>query len=168
MAAEAAGLDYVVSRDFDAPREAVFRAWTDPGQLARWFGPKTITCPVCELDLRPGGRLRIVMRSPEGVDYPLSGVIREFVANERLVTTIDTSEHSPEWHAALNAVRPGGGRCADELLWIVTFEARGGKTRLTVRTRFQATADRDAHVKLGMGEGWPQSLDRLGELVAGA
>src|SRR5437879_6953424 len=76
-----------ITRIIDAPRARVFKMWTDPKHLAQWWGPKGFTNPVCELDLRVGGALRIVMRAPDGVDYPMGGLFREIVEPERLVFT---------------------------------------------------------------------------------
>jgi len=77
----------VITRVFDAPRELVFKAWTDAKHLAQWWGPKGFTNPICEVDARPGGNLRIVMRAPDGAEHPMTGVFREVTAPERLVFT---------------------------------------------------------------------------------
>lgn len=160
------GNDTVFTRIIDAPRALVFKAFIDPRHLAQWWGPHGMTCPVCEVDLRPGGRYRIVMRSPDGVDYPLTGVYREITVTKRIVSTVDTSEHPPEWHDTLNKHRPGEGKTATEMLWTMLFEEYDGKTKLTIQTLFALAADRDAFMKLGMAEGWAQSLERLEALVA--
>jgi uncharacterized protein YndB with AHSA1/START domain len=76
-----------LTRVFDAPRALVWKAWTDPKMMAQWFGPRGFTNPVCELDVRAGGSLRIVMRGPDGSDYRMKGVFREVVPLERLVFT---------------------------------------------------------------------------------
>jgi uncharacterized protein len=160
--------EFVISRVFDSPRETVFQAWTDAGRLAGWWGPKGFTNPVCEIDPRPGGAYRIVMRSPEGVDYPVKGVYREVVRPERLVMTDDCSEHPKEWLDQVNPDRPEGeGPPALEALSTVTFSDEGGRTRLTISTLFASVAIRDSMVKMGMEEGWSQSLDRLADLLAG-
>ena len=77
----------VIERVFDAPRGLVFKAWTEPRRLAQWWGPKGFTNPVCEIDARPGGTLRIVMRAPDGAEHPMKGVLREVIEPERLVFT---------------------------------------------------------------------------------
>jgi uncharacterized protein YndB with AHSA1/START domain len=77
----------VITREFDAPRELVFKAWTDPKHIAQWWRPKGFTNPVCELDVRVGGAWHIVMRAPNGTAYPCGGVYREVVEPERLVFT---------------------------------------------------------------------------------
>ncbi len=159
--------EFVISRMFDAPRALVFKAWTDPNQMARWWGPRTFMNPVCEMDVRPGGAYRIVMRSPEGVNYPIKGVYREIVVPERIVMTMDCSEHPDAWHDLVNPNRRKEERDpAGEMLSMVTFEEIDGKTKLTVRTRFNSAAIRDAMLKMGMTEGWSQSLDRLAEELA--
>ena len=159
--------DFVITRIINAPRALVFKAWTDPKQLAQWWGPNGFTNPVCEMDVRPGGAHRIVMRGPDGTDYPVKGVYREIVEPERLVMTLDCSEHPDSWHDMVKPNRQKEDRnTVGMMLQTVTFEERGGKTLLTVRTRFESAAIRDAMVKMGMSEGWAQSLDRLQTRVA--
>ena len=86
-AGETAQRELVITRVFDAPRALVFKAWTEPDRLVRWWGPQGFTTPFCTMDLRPGGAVRFCMRSPEGTDHWLQGVYREIVAPERLVCT---------------------------------------------------------------------------------
>ncbi len=159
--------DFVISRLLEAPRALVFQAWTDPNRLAQWWGPRNFTNPVCRLDVRPGGAHRVVMRSPEGVDYPLKGVYREVVQPERLVMTLDCSEHPAEWHDLVKPHRaPGEDNPAGEMIETVTFDDVGGKTRLTVRIRCRSAAIRDALLNMGMTEGWSETLERLAEHLA--
>jgi uncharacterized protein YndB with AHSA1/START domain len=159
--------DFVIARIFDAPRTQVFEAWTEPRLMAQWWGPHTFTNPVCELDTRPGGAYRIVMRSSDGADFPLSGVYREIAEPERLVMTVDCSEHSAEWHDLVNANGGTGEKNAPgEMLQTVTFDNLDGKTKLTIRMHFESPSIRDAMVKIGMNEGWSQSLERLAGLLA--
>jgi len=163
----AAADEFLISRVLDAPRALVFEVWTDPKHMARWWGPKGFTNPVCEMDLRIGGVHRVVMRSPEGVEYPIKGQYREIVAPERLVMTLDCSEHPDAWHDMVKPNRGKGERNpAGVMLQTVTFEDLAGKTKLTIRTRFESAAIRDAMLKMGMTEGWSQSLDRLQAHVA--
>src|ERR1700741_3221172 len=79
--------EVVLTRVFDAPRALVFKIWTDPQHLAKWWGPRDFTNPVCELDLRVGGKILIHMRAPDGILYPMTGTFREIAAPERLVFT---------------------------------------------------------------------------------
>ena len=81
------GREFVITKEYDAPRELVFRAWTDPKHLAQWWGPKGFTNPVCEWDARPGKVIYVVMRGPNGTDYPMGGKFLEVAAPERLVFT---------------------------------------------------------------------------------
>jgi uncharacterized protein YndB with AHSA1/START domain len=158
--------EFLITRVFDAPRELVFKAWTEPKHLAQWWGPHPFTTPICQMDVRPGGAYRIVMRSPDGADYPLTGVYREVVKPERLVMTMDASEHPSEWHDLVNPNRSkGDNNPAGEMLSTITFEEIAGKTRVTVRVLLISAAVRDAMVKMGMNEGWSQSLQRLAELL---
>ncbi len=119
--------EVTITRLFDAPRTMVFKAWTDAEQLAQWWGPKGFTNPVCEIDARVGGALRIHMRSPDGSIYPMKGEIREINPPERIVFT----------NIALDAA----GHHIIEGLTVVTFAEEGGKTRLTVQTRGSAMTE---------------------------
>jgi uncharacterized protein YndB with AHSA1/START domain len=158
--------DFVLSRDLDAPRELVWNAWTEPEQMAEWWGPREFSNPVCEMDVRPGGAYRIVMQGPDAIAYPIKGVFREVVSPERLVMTMDCSEHPDAWHDMIDPNRDTGNRNpAGTLLTTVTFDDLDGKTRLTIRTQFESDAIRDAMVNMGMNEGWSQSLDKLSELL---
>src|SRR5260370_19208967 len=111
----------VITRTFDAPRELVFKAWTDAKHLTQWWGPKGFRNAVCEVDARPGGRLRIVMRAPDGAEQPMTGVFREVRAPARLVFTYVAVDRD--------------GKPLLEGLTTVPFAEQGGKTKLTVESR---------------------------------
>ncbi len=146
--------ELVLTRVFDAPRELVFKAWTDPKRVAQWWGPHRFTNPVCDLDVRPGGAIRIHMRGPDGTVYPMTGVYQEVVEPERLVFT----------SAALDA----DGNPMFEVLTTVTFAEQGGKTKQILRARvIKSTAEAAPYLK-GMEAGWTQSLERLAESLAKA
>src|SRR5277367_5272896 len=113
------GKEFVITREFDAPRELVFKAWTDPKHLAQWWGPRGFTNPVCDWDARPGKAIHVVMRAPNGVDYPMGGEFREIVAPERLVFTSGALDEK--------------GNLLFEFLHTVTFAERNEKTWLTIR-----------------------------------
>lgn len=139
-------------RVFDAPRALVFKALTDPAHLARWWGPRGFTTPVCEFDARPGGALRLHMRGPDGVTHVTHGTVRDVIAPERLVFAI--------------ALPEADGSIRFENLTTVTLVERDGKTELTLQVCvLQATAAAAANLA-GMQVGWGQSLDRLVELLA--
>jgi uncharacterized protein YndB with AHSA1/START domain len=144
--------EITITRVFDAPRELVFKAWTDPTQMAQGWGPQGFTNPVCELDVRRGGAIRIHMRAPDGVVHPMTGTFREIVAPERLAFTAVAEDHA--------------GNPLLEAHTTVTFEEQGGKTKLTVHARAVGIAPIAAQMLEGMQAGWTQSLERLAELVA--
>jgi len=146
------GHELVLTRIFDAPRELVFKAWTDPKIVAQWWGPHRFTNPVCELDARPGGAIRIHMRGPDGTVYPMTGTYQEIVEPERIVFT----------SAALDAA----GNPMFELLTTVTFAEEGGKTKQILRTRVIKSTAEAAPYLAGMEAGWTQSLDRLTAYLA--
>jgi uncharacterized protein YndB with AHSA1/START domain len=159
-------LEFVITRVLNAPRARVFNAWTDPEQVIRWWGPHSVTNSECDLDLRPGGTYRIVMCGPDGTEYPVKGVFREIRPPAQLVMTLDASEHPKEWH---DLVKPDRSERepnpAGEMLDTVIFEDLGAKTRLTVRTQFETPEIREAMLKMGMTDGWAQSLERLADVV---
>jgi uncharacterized protein YndB with AHSA1/START domain len=144
--------ELVITRIFDAPRSLVFKAWTDPEHLAQWWGPKGFTTPVCEIEARSTGALRILMRGPDGAEYPMTGVIREIVAPERLVFT--------------SVAMDGDGKRLLEGVTTVTFAEQGGKTKLTLQTRMVGLVADAARKLEGMEAGWTQSIDRLEAHVA--
>ena len=157
-----------MTRLFDAPRQLVFDAMTKPEHVRRWWGclSEGHSVTTCEIDLRVGGAYRIVMRSPEGVDQPVKGVFREIVEPERLVMTVDCSDQPAEWHDQLNPGRDKSRPPVFVMLQTVTFEDLAGKTRLTIRSRFDSAELLEAALNVGMTEGWSQSLDRLSEVLA--
>jgi uncharacterized protein YndB with AHSA1/START domain len=145
----------VISRTFDAPRELVFNAFTDPEHLAQFWGPEGFTCPSCEVDLRVGGTFRVEMRAPDGASYPCVGVYREIVRPERIVYASTADEG-----------HPCGGGLPPRAVVTMTFTDLGGKTKLTIHTRLQSAADRDAAIVGGFNEGWTDALDKLAALLA--
>ena len=158
--------DFTISRVFDAPRDLVFKCWTDAGHLARWWGPKGFTNPVCEMDVRPGGAFRIVMRGPDGTDNPMKGIFREIVPPEKIVKSDDLSEESDAWFDLVIPDRPKGERKPwIDLLTTISFDDLGGKTKVTVHMQFDTTAMRDNFVRVGMEEGWNGSFDKLDDLL---
>ncbi len=144
--------ELALTRVFDAPRELVFKVWTDPKHVAQWWGPRGFTNPVCELDLRPGGAILIHMRSPDGIVYPMTGVFQEVVPPERLVFT----------SAALDS----DGNPMFEVLTTVTFAEEGGKTKQILRARVIKKTAQAAPYLAGMEQGWTQSLERLAAYVS--
>lgn len=140
--------ELTLTRVFDAPRELVFDTWTDPKHLARWWGPDMFTTPICRVDARPGGEFYIVMRGPDGQDYPMKGVYQEVVRPERLSFT--------------NLALDGSGVVLLEGTTTASFKVEGGKTRVTVYTMMRAKVPQAAAALAGMEPGWNQTLDRLG------
>jgi uncharacterized protein YndB with AHSA1/START domain len=130
----------VVTRLYDAPVAQVFQAWSSPAALARWWGPKDFTLAACELDFRTGGAYRMVMRGPDGADFPFHGQYREIVQNERIV------------FSAVIENLPG-----HDLLTSVTFVEEDGKTRLTVR-QDRPTDPESAKSQFA---GWSSTLEKL-------
>ena len=161
--------EVVISRTFNAPRALVFEAWSDPAHFVHWWGPFPTTNPVCEIDFRPDGAFRWVMRSPDGVDYPLTGVYREIVKPERIVYTQSLKENPPAWHDKLNELRhASAGSLVPDTRVTVTFEEVQGKTLLTITSLFDSALTAQAFRDMQMVQGWDMSLNRLERVVATA
>ena len=147
MTPGAADPQVTITRVFDAPREMVFQAWIETERLKRWWGPTGFTNPVCEFDPRPGGKIRIHMRAPDGREHPMTGEIQEIVEPERLVfSTVALDQQGAPLFETLTSVR---------------FEDLGGKTRITLHTTASKITTKGAGHVVWMEMGWSLSLDRL-------
>ncbi len=150
-ATESAERELVIRRIFDAPRHLVFKAWTEPERLMRWWGPRGFSMTFCKMDLFPGGAYRFHMRSPEGTEHRLQGVFREIAEPERLVMTGSWADSQ-------------GNPTSPETTLTLTFEEHDGKTKLTLHQAiFESVTARDAH-----RGGWTSSLECLAEYLATA
>ncbi len=159
-AARAAERELAITRIFNAPRELVWKAWTEPERFMRWWGPKNFTTPYCKIDLRVGGTYLNCMRSPEGRDFWTTGVYREIVEPSLLVCTDSFADEKGNVVPASDYGMSGDW--PKELLVTVTFEEQDGKTKFTLR-----------HVGIPVGEmselteaGWNESFDKLAESLA--
>ncbi|MGH2558271.1 MAG: SRPBCC family protein [Thermomicrobiales bacterium] len=141
--------EIVFTRVFDAPRDLVYKAYTDPDLLPKWWGPRDMTTIVEKLDVKPGGLWRFVHRGPDGVEYAFNGEFREVVPPEKLVYTFEF-EGMPG-HIAVDTI---------------TLEERDGKTTLTNTSHYTSVEDRDGMLSSGMESGAAESMDRLAELLA--
>lgn len=145
-----------ITRVFNAPRELVFKVWTDPQHIEHWWGPKGFTTRVLELDLRPGGQSRYVMVGPDGTEYPGKGVFREIVPPERIVTS---DEFDEGFDKVMDADLPQG------MVVTALFEELDGKTKLTLQIVHESADDRRKHEAMGVIAGWNSSFDCLDEYL---
>lgn len=140
--------EIIVSRLFDAPRELVWKVWTQPEHVAQWWGPNGFTNTIHEMDVRPGGVWRFIMHGPDGRDYNNIVVFSEVVEPERLAYS-----HGGDEGVLFHAV--------------VTFVEKDGKTQVTLRSIFVSTELRDRLIReVGALEGASQNLERLGKYLA--
>ncbi len=147
QATPASSRELVLTRVVDLPRERLFQAWAT--RLVEWWAPKPLATPVCEVDFRAGGRLRTVMRAPDGAEYPCGGVFLEIVANERIVFT---DAFGPGWEP-----NPGAFFTA-----IVTLEELPAqRTKYTARALHWTEENCRKHEQMGFHEGWGQCLEQL-------
>ena len=143
-------LDLVLQRVIDVPPALVWAAWTQPEHLKRWFTPAPWSVSACELDVRPGGLFRTVMRSPEGQEHPGDGCYLEVVPNERLAWT--------------TTLLPGYRPAADSPMAftaVLTLEPVGTGTRYTATVLHRDEAGRRQHEEMGFHAGWGKALDQL-------
>jgi uncharacterized protein YndB with AHSA1/START domain len=149
--------EIVITRVFNAPRDLVFKVWTDPKHITQWWGPKGFTTTVSEMDFRPGGAWRYIMHGPDGTEYPVKGIFREIVPPERIVTS---DEFDEGFEQIVKVDLPKGMTVA------TLFEDLGDKTRLTLRIMHSTAEDRRKHEEMGVIGGWNSSFDCLDEHLA--
>src|SRR5262245_45810858 len=151
-------LDLVFERIVDVSPELVWKAWTQPEHVKKWFTPAPWKTVDCEIDLRPGGKFRTVMRSPEGQEFPDVGCYLEIVPNRKLVWT---SALEPGYRPARPIVAPGH-ECASILMTaVLTLEPHGKGTRYVATAMHLSEEDRKRHEDMGFHDGWGKALDQL-------
>jgi uncharacterized protein YndB with AHSA1/START domain len=141
--------EIVMARVFNAPRELVFQAYTDPDLIPKWWGPRRYTTTVDKMEVKVGGRWRFVQRDADGNEYAFNGEYREITPPDRLAYTFEFE-----------------GMPGHVLLETVTFEEHDGQTKVTVTSLFSSVEDRDGMLHSGMEAGANESQDRLAELLA--
>ena len=161
--------EIVITRVFDAPRERLWKAWTDPEMLKRWWGPEGFTAPSIQVDLRVGGKYVFAMHGPPGSkwdrDMYSAGVYQEIVANEKLVTTDYFSDREGN---ALDPAQYGQDPSSPKQMTVtIRFEEiEKGKTRLSITyARPETEVQFQAMLKSGMQEGWQSSFNKLAEAL---
>ena len=147
-------LDLILERIFDASPETVWRAWTRPEHLSKWFVPKPWHIPECEIDVRPGGKLRVEMRSPEGEGSSINGCYLEVIENKKLVWT----------DALAVGYRPTP---TPFITAVITFEPHGKGTKQTSSVMHKDPPTRQVHLDKGFYQGWGTCTDQLEELLRG-
>jgi uncharacterized protein YndB with AHSA1/START domain len=151
ITAEPGKQEIVVTREFDAPRELVFKAFTDPKLLVQWLGPRGLTMRLETFEPRNGGSWRYIHADQEGNEYGFHGVFHEIAAPERIIQTFEFEGLPEKGHVTLETAR---------------FEALSGdRTKVTFQSVFQSVADRDGMLESGMEEGMNDSYNRLDELL---
>ena len=145
--------ELTLTKILDAPRDKIWRCWTEPSLLKQWFAPKPWTTSHAEMDVRPGGASLVVMRGPDGKEFPNPGVYLEVVAGEKLVFT---NAYTKAWEPSLKPF----------MTVVLTFEDAGaGKTKYTARALHWTVEDRQQHEKMGFHTGWAQCADQLAEVA---
>ena len=138
----------LITREFDAPKHLVYKAWTTPELVRRWWNAKRGEVMTCEIDLRVGGTWRYVMVTPDGMEVGFHGEFREIVPNERIVST-EVFEGMPD-AAALNTL---------------TLAEEDGRTTLTILVEHSSKEHRDGHINSGMEAGMQDAMDLLEEVA---
>ena len=152
----------VITRIFDAPREIVWKAWTDPQYVMQWWGPKGFTSPACKMDFREGGKFLCCMRTPDGQEFWNGGEYHEIVPHEKIVSSMYFSDsNGNKVEAAAYGIEH---EAIEDAYDVVTFEdLGGGKTKLT----FVGNETMENAKSSGQAEGWDQILDKFAGVVAG-
>ena len=151
VTAEPGKQEIVITREFDASRELVFKACTDPELIPQWWGPRYLSTRVDMMDVRPGGQWRFINRDAEGKEYAFHGVYHEVLAPERIIDTFEFEGLPETGHVTLETMK---------------LEALpGGRTKLIAQSVFQSVADRDGMLQSDMEEGVNETYDRLAELL---
>jgi uncharacterized protein YndB with AHSA1/START domain len=150
--AEKGKQELFIIREFEAPRELVFKAFCEPELLVQWLGPRDMTMEIEKLDNKSGGSYRFIHCNASGNEYGFNGVIHEVTAPERMIRTFEFEGLPERGHVSLETA---------------TFEAlAGGRTKLTIQSIFKSVEDRDGMVMSGMERGVTDSHHRLDELLA--
>jgi uncharacterized protein YndB with AHSA1/START domain len=149
--AEPGKQEILITREFDAPQELVFKACTDPKLIPQWWGPRYLSTQVDKMDVRPGGQWRFINRDAEGKEYAFHGVYHEILAPERIIDTFEFEGLPETGHVTLETMK--------------LEKLPGGRTKLTVQSVFQSVADRDGMLQSAMQEGVDDTYDRLAELL---
>ncbi len=149
--AEPGKQEILITREFDAPRELVFKACTDPKLVPQWWGPRNLSTEVDKMDVRPGGQWRFINRDADGKAYAFHGVYHEVLAPERIIDTFEFEGLPETGHVTLETMK---------------LEALpGGRTKLIAQSVFQSVADRDGMLQSGMEAGVKETYERLAELL---
>jgi uncharacterized protein YndB with AHSA1/START domain len=152
----------VVTRVFDAPRELVWKAWTDPKYVMQWWGPKGFTAPVCKMDFRVGGKYLYCMRTPDGQEGWVGGEYHEIVPHEKIVSSMYFSD--PEGNKLEPEQLGTEHEAVEGAHDVILFEDLGnGQTKLT----FIGNEPMESAKNSGQLEGWSEQLDKLAAVVAG-
>jgi uncharacterized protein YndB with AHSA1/START domain len=144
--------ELTLTRLIDAPRDKLYRCWTEPELIKQWFTPRPWTTPVVETDVRPGGKSYMLFRGPEGQEFPNRGVYLEVVRNEKIVFT---DAYTEAW---MPSAKPF-------MTATITFRDEGDKTRYDAVVRHWTAEDRAQHETMGFYEGWAKATDQLETLA---
>lgn len=152
--------DIVITRELAAPRQLVWDVWTQPEHVEKWFGPKGFTTRVDGIDFRVGGRAVYIMIGPDGTEYPSTGVYKEIVPIEKIVSTDEFGEGFDDIEAMKNVDLPQG------MITTSLFDDLGPRTRVTLIISHPTVEDRQKHEAMGVVDGWGTTLDKLDEYLA--
>jgi len=151
ITAESGRQEFFITREFDAPRELVFKAFTDPKLYTQWLGPRRYVMNLEKFEPRSGGMWRYTQKDKDGNEFGFHGVYHEVLAPERMIDTFEFEGLPEKGHVSLETAK--------------FMELPGGRTRVTMQSVFQSVADRDGMMQSGMEQGINESFDRLDELL---
>ncbi len=150
--------ELVITRDFNAPRDLVWRVWNEPEHIANWFGPQGFTTRVKSQDFRKGGKWEYVMIGPDGLEYPFGGVYLEVEPIEKVVSTDEIGDEYKERNPEISMPK---------ITSVTTlFEDHGTTTRVVIKTLHATAEDRKKHEEMGVEAGWNSSFEKLDAYLA--
>lgn len=152
--------DIVITREFGAPRQLVWDVWTQPKHIEKWFGPKGFNTRVDAMDFKVGGRSAYVMIGPDGTEYPSTGMFKEIVPIEKIVTTDEWGEGIEKIEQLKNVDLPQG------MTITALFDDLGERTKLTLITSHPTLEDKQKHEAMGVVDGWNSSFEKMDEYLS--
>jgi len=151
--------DIIITREFAAPRQLVWDAWTKPEQIEKWFGPKGFSTRVDEQDFKVGGRSNYVMIDANGAEYPAAGVFKEIVPIEKIVSAAEG------FSKGFQAAHPEMDLPKGTTVMTYLFDDLGKRTKLTLITTHSSVEERAKHEAMGVVAGWGSSFDKLDDFL---
>lgn len=153
--------ELVLVREFDAPRDLVWKVWNEPEHIEKWFGPRGFDTRVPTFEFRVNGKFEYVMVGPDGTEYPSKGIFKEIIPGQKVVITDEFGEGFENIESLKGVDLPKG-----QIVTTAEFEDMGGRCRLTLTISHATVEDRKRHEDMGVFAGWNSSFEKMDEYLA--